>query len=376
MTYYSALHYAAKAEKSAIAAEESAAKASQASGEIVQLGFDGSMEDGRLVFKHAPSGVEIPYDLLNNYEYEIDMAFPSPGILSDDLQVVVRNGSDTINFVSSLHRSSTESMKIVDMKQVMRYDADRGYRWLFKASYKITPAGYKVFLLYPVVTNTSTLDETITGVKTFSNKNNLEEVEQTVIYTKAEGIEQGNTPADTIYTSLIKAIDKLGQRLGVVEISQNTDGSISNSLGATNSSGEHSSITVTIKEDGTKEALVAATPSNSANGNQIATAAWVKNILKTSGVGLATISKTQSGYCQFTNGLIINWGYVSEAGTDTTITFKKAFSSASSYAVVPTIASGTAYGYPSYVKARTASNFVVRRNDSNKPAHLYIAIGY
>lgn len=237
---------------------------------------------------------------------------------------------------------------------------------------------YSTGALMEAINNKVDLDgiQTITGKKTFSNKDNSEEAEQTVIYTKAEGIEQGNLPTDTIYTSLIKAIDKLGNRLGVVEISQKTDGSISNSLGATNSNGEHASITVTIKEDGTKEAMAPASPSNSANGNQIATTAWVKSILSSSGNGLATISKAQSGYCQFTNGLIINWGYSSSAGTDTTITYKKAFSSATSYAIVPTMMNETNLGYPTYVKSRTASNFVVRRNDSGKHPTFYLAIGY
>lgn len=150
MTYYSALHYAAKAEKSANLAEQYATQATQFSGKVIQIGFDGFMENGRLVFKHSPAGVDIPYDLLDDHEYEIDMAYSGTD-LANDVELVVKNGADTINFVSALHRDSTTPVTVKDMKSVMRYDERTGYRWLFKAAFKITPSGNKVLLLYPVI---------------------------------------------------------------------------------------------------------------------------------------------------------------------------------------------------------------------------------
>lgn len=158
MVYYSALHYASKAEKSATSAADSAqiasnaaAQASQASGKIIQLGFDGAMENGSLVFKHAPGGVEVPYELLDDYEYELDLGYGNLESLSATTPMYIKNGSDTIEFVSALHRDSTTHATVGDMSAVMRYNAITGYRWLFKAAYKITPAGAKVLLLYPVV---------------------------------------------------------------------------------------------------------------------------------------------------------------------------------------------------------------------------------
>lgn len=156
MTYYSALHYAAKAEKSATSAADSAqiaqtaaSQVSQASGKIIQLGFDGAIEDGKLVFKHAPGGVEVPYDLLDDYEYEIDLLWDSEVVIPQNTPMVIQNGSDIITFVSALHRSADEPATIADMVPVMR-ESNGNFRWLFKAAYKITPAGKKVFLLYPV----------------------------------------------------------------------------------------------------------------------------------------------------------------------------------------------------------------------------------
>lgn len=150
--YYSALHWAKKAEASAIRAEQGA----QAPGRIVQIGFDGAIEDGKLVFKHAPSGVEIPYSLLDDYEYEVDMFYNSTEELSSDLPMVVKNGDNTITFVSALHRSSDEPATVGDMAPVSRKD-NIGYRWLFKAAYKITPAGKHVLLLYPVAATSTTV---------------------------------------------------------------------------------------------------------------------------------------------------------------------------------------------------------------------------
>lgn len=161
--FYSALHWAKRAERSATSAANSsqiartaAAQASQASGKIVQLGFDGAVEDGKLVFKHAPGGVEIPYELLDDYEYEVDMLYNSTEELSSDLPMVIKNGANTITFVSALHRSADEPATIGDMAPVMR-KGDAGYRWLFKAAYKITPAGKHVMLLYPVAATSTTI---------------------------------------------------------------------------------------------------------------------------------------------------------------------------------------------------------------------------
>lgn len=163
MVYYSALHYAAKAEKSATSAANSArtaqtaaSQASQASGKIIQLGFDGAIEDGKLVFKHAPSGVEIPYSLLDDYEYEVDLLWDSDVTISQNTPMVIKNGSDTITFVSALHRSADEPATIADMAPVMR-ESNGNFRWLFKAAYKITPAGKHVLLLYPVAATSTTI---------------------------------------------------------------------------------------------------------------------------------------------------------------------------------------------------------------------------
>ena len=156
MVYYSALHYAAKAAKSAEAAADSATQASESSGKIIQVGFDGTLADGVLTFKHAPGGVEVPYNLQDDFEYELDLAFANTASLPTNTQMVIKNGNDTIRFVSALHREATTNATVADMDAVMRFNSSTGYRWLFKAAYKVTPSGAKVFLLYPVVAKEDT----------------------------------------------------------------------------------------------------------------------------------------------------------------------------------------------------------------------------
>ena len=112
------------------------------------------------------------------------------------------------------------------------------------------------------------------------------------------------------------------------------------------------------------------------NSKIITESSLSSNLKSNSSTYLATWSKGQSGHYTFTNGLILNWGYLSEGGTDATFTYKKAFSSATSYSACVCPVSSTAYGYPSYLKSRSATNCVIRRNDSNKPNTLIIAIGY
>lgn len=86
-------------------------------------------------------------------------------------------------------------------------------------------------------------------------------------------------------------------------------------------------------------------------------------------------NKAQNGYFKLGNGLIIQWGYKSEFGTDTVVTLPTPFSN-TNYSIVPTMLSSTNYGYPTYLKARTATNFTGRRNDNNKIPCLWVAIGY
>ena len=66
-------------------------------------------------------------------------------------------------------------------------------------------------------------------------------------------------------------------------------------------------IKVAISPDGTPISYTKTPPANSA-GEEIATAGWVRNLLKTSGQAY-TWSNNQNGYIKFSNGFIIQWGH-------------------------------------------------------------------
>ena len=212
-------------------------------------------------------------------------------------------------------------------------------------------------------------DETITGQKTIETTNDK------TFDLKAMDIDSSITPSSDVTQGIIAFKDKLGEIIGYLFAYKLANGSIQVGFQAKDSSDHYSTMAVGVDSEGTSY-MRGVTPPNSANSTLLATTAFVKNILKTSGVGLATFSKAQKGYYQFTNGLIINWGYISEGGTDATLTYAKAFSSTTSYGACVCPVSSTAYGYPSYLKSRSATNCVIRRNDSNKPATLVVAVGY
>lgn len=125
--------------------------ASQA-GRLSQIGFDGTLANKVLTFTHSTE-----YTLLPNTEYEVDLLFAAAGELDDDVSIVIMNGDTEIKLVSSLDRDITTPMTVASMRQVMRYNIDTGFRWLFKAAYKVASDNSKVLLLYPVVANVGKL---------------------------------------------------------------------------------------------------------------------------------------------------------------------------------------------------------------------------
>lgn len=141
----------------------------------LSLGFNATLANETLTFVTTDT---TPYTLKENYDYEVDLHFPAAGTLSDTIKMVVENNNDTIQFVALTHADPSEPITVGTMKQLMYYDAETGFRWLFKARYKVTSTGVKVFVIYPVIAksessgtpaNMVTTDtaQTITGPKSF-----------------------------------------------------------------------------------------------------------------------------------------------------------------------------------------------------------------
>lgn len=129
----------------------------------LSLGFNATLASETLTFVTTD---ETPYTLKENYDYEIDLHFPAAGTLTDTIKMVVENNNDTIQFVALTHTDPSQPITVGTMKQLMYYDAETGFRWLFKARYKTTSTGVKVFVIYPVIAKASTPDNMITGTTT------------------------------------------------------------------------------------------------------------------------------------------------------------------------------------------------------------------
>jgi hypothetical protein len=190
---------------------------------------------------------------------------------------------------------------------------------------------------------------------------------------------KGNTPSSALYCG----IDFYGSkrttyqdRIGNIEFSLNTAKLSSVSVQAydcnSSSSTASSSISIFYPAGGTPY-TAAPTPENSDSSTKIATTAFVKSVLSSSGVGLATFSKAASGYYKFTNGLIIQWGYSNKSGSSQKVTFPTAFTTTNYAVTISRYAhewtEGVIMQTDSYTK--TTFNFTV-----NDPGCHWIAIGY
>ena len=129
-----------------------ALKVASQAGKVQQLGFNGTLTGKILTF--TPN---TEYTLLPNIEYEIDLLFSTAGELDSDTTLKIMNGDTELKLINSLDKDITTDMTVASMSQVMRYNAETGFRWLFKAVYKIASNNEKVLLLYPVVANTGSL---------------------------------------------------------------------------------------------------------------------------------------------------------------------------------------------------------------------------
>lgn len=128
------------------------------------------------------------------------------------------------------------------------------------------------------------------------------------------------------------------------------------------------------------DAMRAPTPASTSNDTNIATTAFVKSVLSSSGNGLATFSKGQTGYYKFNNGLIIQWGRVVEGANERAINFPTSFTD-TNYAIVanPTVGGTTEsfYSIATDEAQKYSSSCVLRCNGHiNTVAWLWIAIGY
>lgn len=143
-------------------------------GRVNQLGFNGTLESGVITFTPDQG----TYELKAGYEYEIDLLFSAVGIIPDDTQLKIVNGTDTINIVNVLDSDYSKPTTYKAMKQVCRYDTEIGWRWIFNVRYSVASDGSKVFVMPSTATNVDTTDiynkiDTKQDISTAVNYNNI-----------------------------------------------------------------------------------------------------------------------------------------------------------------------------------------------------------
>ena len=127
------------------------------------------------------------------------------------------------------------------------------------------------------------------------------------------------------------------------------------------------------------------TPTNVAdNSTNIATTAWVRKVLSTTGGAFGTWSKAKNGYIKLTNGIIIQWGTTAAfTGNNQTktITLPSAFTN-STYIITTGIFGKTDSDDNIFTTAKTTTNFTlwsttVGHNDGTWSLVVdWMAIGY
>lgn len=206
-------------------------------------------------------------------------------------------------------------------------------------------------------------NETIAGTKTFSSS--------PIIPTPATS-DNSTKAATTAW------VNNQGY-LTTASDTKNTAGSTNTSskiflIGATSQAANpqtYSHDTVYVNTSGQLES---STPANSSNTTVVATTAFVKSVLSTSGAGLYTISKSGNGYCKFNSGLIIQWGSKSITKEAQEITYPTAFPSVARPCLCMVIDADA--GYVAYIGSFSLTSFTVRRHGSDSETVNWIAIGY
>lgn len=226
-------------------------------------------------------------------------------------------------------------------------------------------------------------NETIGGTKTF----NTSPITGNGGYKTKTSYSKGSATSSTGYFFANTTYDKEGtgqsNKLSQIYTQIDTSGGLRLIMGAfKNVAGDTTSTSLAVGYDANGNAIAfAPTPAASSNGTDIATSAFVKSVLSSSGNGLATFSKATNGYYKFSNGLIVQWMQITGwDGSYTTLrNWPTPFSSATSYKAIAGWAGTIESAYPITVKEQTSTgvNLQVYQGLGNQGRNItVIGIGY
>ena len=250
-----------------------------------QLGFNGTLSEGILTFVPDQSA----YTLKAGYDYEIDLLFPAAGTLPDDTQMVISNGDDTIQILNVKHADASISMTYGDMKQICRYDADVGWRWVFMARYSVTDTNVKVLVMPSTVVNMQSVDNMMTT-------DTVQTVPVSKVFTaeqqrKSTNIDITTTAESYTANNAFGFLDINGKDMGHLENSVSTDG-IHTSVMAKNSDSYQATVGVVVPQSGTTGAYgIAPNTPDTAPDNAIITKDYLESHVNGANTDLSNLSE-------------------------------------------------------------------------------------
>lgn len=251
-----------------------------------QLGFNGTLSEGVLTFVPDQS----TYTLKAGYDYEIDLLFPAAGTLPDETQMVISNGDDTIQILNVKHADATTSMTYGDMKQICRYDADIGWRWVFMARYSITDTNVKVLVMPSTVVNMQSVDNMMTT-------DTVQTIPVSKVFTaeqqrKSTSIDITATAESYTANNAFGFLDVNGKDMGHLENSVSTDG-IHTSVMAKNTDSYQATVGVVVPQSGTTGAYgIAPNTPDTAPDNAIITKDYLESHASGANTDLSNLSET------------------------------------------------------------------------------------
>ena len=114
-------------------------------GRLNQIGYYGTLQGNILTFEKPAEEEE--YELKKGFTYLVDLLFEAVGELDDNIKIVIKNGDHNVNIVNVIHDKPSEPITVGEIKQIMKYSTDLGWRWLFNAWYTETQAGDRVLVM-------------------------------------------------------------------------------------------------------------------------------------------------------------------------------------------------------------------------------------
>ncbi len=254
-------------------------------GRGLQLGFNGTLTDNVLTFEPDQSA----YEMKQGYDYEIDLLFPAAGTLPDNTQIVIKNGADTVQIVNVKHADASTPMTYGAMKQMCRYDAEIGWRWIFNARYALTDTGIKVLVMPSAVIAddryvTTDTPQVISDLKVMANTATATSTDSHT----GMSLTLKNTEADIASTTMgqfnyqgVRFVDKNNEETGFLYNAPNGTGGTMSRLGASAKvDGQYVDGFIQVDVDSTGKAHCYIPEVDEANNNgvQAATVNYVKSV--------------------------------------------------------------------------------------------------